>query len=84
VPTGWWRAGPDDPEGRLPQRFGSQEAGQLRVTHDLTHEGIAQLVGASRERVNKTLADFAARGWLRPEGKSVLIIEPGRLARRAR
>lgn len=69
---------------QLAQRFGSQEAGMLRVTHDLTQEEIAQLVGASRETVNKALADFAQRGWLRLEGKSVLILEPERLARRAR
>jgi CRP-like cAMP-binding protein len=69
---------------QLAQRFGIQEAGMLRVTHDLTQEEIAQLVGASRETVNKALADFAHRGWLRLEGKSVLILEPERLARRAR
>jgi CRP-like cAMP-binding protein len=69
---------------QLAQRFGSQEAGMLRVTHDLTQEEIAQLVGASRETVNKALADFAHRGWLRLEGKSVLILEPDRPARRAR
>ncbi|HEX9339377.1 MAG TPA: Crp/Fnr family transcriptional regulator [Pseudonocardiaceae bacterium] len=66
------------------QRFGNQEAGLLRVTHDLTQEEIAQFVGASRETVNKALADFAHRGWLRLEGKSVLILDPERLARRAR
>ena len=65
-------------------RFGTRDGGVLRVTHDLTQEEIAQLVGASRETVNKALADFAARGWLRLEGKSVLILEPDRLARRAR
>jgi CRP-like cAMP-binding protein len=69
---------------QLAQRFGSNEAGMLRVTHDLTQEEIAQLVGASRETVNKALADFAHRGWLRLEGKSVLILEPERMARRAR
>ena len=67
---------------QLARQFGSQEAGLLRVTHDLTQEEIAQLVGASRETVNKALADFAHRGWLRLEGKSVLILEPERLARR--
>ena len=39
--------------------------------HDMTQEELAQLVGASRETVNKALADFAHRGWLRLEGKSV-------------
>lgn len=69
---------------QLAQRFGTQEGGALRVTHDLTQEEIAQLVGASRETVNKALADFAHRGWLRLEGKSVLISDSERLARRAR
>ncbi|GAB2665405.1 cAMP-activated global transcriptional regulator CRP [Gordonia jinhuaensis] len=69
---------------QLAQRFGTQENGALRVTHDLTQEEIAQLVGASRETVNKALADFAQRGWIRLEGKSVLIADSERLARRAR
>ena len=68
----------------LAQRFGHQEGGALRVTHDLTQEEIAQLVGASRETVNKALADFAHRGWIRLEGKSVLIQDSERLARLAR
>jgi CRP-like cAMP-binding protein len=69
---------------QLAQRFGSLEGGQLRVTHDLTQEELAQLVGASRETVNKALADFASRGWLRLEGKSVVILDRERLAKRAR
>ena len=69
---------------QLAQRFGSIDNGQLRVTHDLTQEELAQLVGASRETVNKALADFASRGWLRLEGKSVVILDRERLARRSR
>ena len=69
---------------QLAQRFGTQEGDALRVTHDLTQEEIAQLVGASRETVNKALADFSQRGWIRVEGKSVLILDPERLAKRAR
>ncbi|MEX3504070.1 CRP-like cAMP-activated global transcriptional regulator GlxR [Corynebacterium sp. LK2510] len=69
---------------QLANRFGSQEGGALRVNHDLTQEEIAQLVGASRETVNKALATFAQRGWIRLEGKSVLIVDTEHLARRAR
>jgi CRP-like cAMP-binding protein len=65
-------------------RFGTRDGGVLRVTHDLTQEELTQLVGASRETVNKALADFASRGWLRLDGKSVIILDPERLARRAR
>ncbi|MCV7282144.1 Crp/Fnr family transcriptional regulator [Mycolicibacterium flavescens] len=67
----------------LAQRFGQQEGAGLRVAHDLTQEELAQLVGASRETVNKALADFAHRGWLRIDGKSVLIKNLEKLARRA-
>ena len=65
-------------------RFGTRDGGVLRVSHDLTQEELAQLVGASRETVNKALADFASRGWLRLDGKTVIIMDPERLARRAR
>ena len=69
---------------QLANRFGTQEGGALRVNHDLTQEEIAQLVGASRETVNKALATFMHRGWIKLEGKSVLIVDTEHLARRAR
>jgi CRP-like cAMP-binding protein len=66
------------------QQFGIPEGAALRVTLDLTQAEIAQLIGSSRETVNKTLSDFTNRGWIRPDGNSILICEPERLARRAR
>jgi CRP/FNR family transcriptional regulator len=68
----------------LADRFGTSEDGGLRVHHDLTQEELAQLVGASRETVNKALSEFANRGWLRIEGRTVLLLEPDRLSRRSR
>src|SRR4051795_4817149 len=68
----------------LAERFGDEEADGVRVHHDLTQEELAQLVGASRETVNKALADFASRGWLRLEPRSVVIMDLERLSRRAR
>ncbi len=68
----------------LAERFGTQEAGGTRVHHDLTQEELAQLVGASRETVNKALADFASRGWMRVDSRAVTILDAERLARRAR
>jgi CRP/FNR family transcriptional regulator len=67
----------------LADRFGEEQEDGLQVHHDLTQEELAQLVGASRETVNKALADFAARGWLQLSAKSVLILDPERLAKRA-
>jgi CRP/FNR family transcriptional regulator, cyclic AMP receptor protein len=68
----------------LAERFGEQDRDGLHVHHDLTQEELAQLVGASRETVNKALADFAARGWLQISARSVLILDIDRLRRRAR
>ena len=67
----------------LADRFGAVRDEGLQVNHDLTQEELAQLVGASRETVNKALADFAARGWLQLSAKSVLLIEPDRLRKRS-
>jgi len=67
----------------LSTRFGVQTADGLHVRHDLTQEELAQLVGASRETVNKALADFVSRGWVRLEARAVVIRDVDRLARRA-
>ena len=68
----------------LADRFGRSADDGVHVHHDLTQEELAQLVGASRETVNKALADFASRGWLRLEPRSVVIMDVERLGRRAR
>ena len=68
----------------LAHRFGRPVDEGVMVSHDLTQEELAQLVGASRETVNKALADFATRGWLRLEARAVLLQDVERLKRRAR
>ena len=68
----------------LSQRFGQPVGDGVLVAHELTQEELAQLVGASRETVNKALADFAGRGWLRLEARAVTILDVDRLQRRAR
>lgn len=68
----------------LADRFGESTVDGIRVSHGLTQEEIAQLVGASRETVNKALADFAARGWVRREGRAVVLVDLERMQRRAR
>lgn len=68
----------------LASRFGKEGDDGLHVHHDLTQEELAQLVGASRETVNKALAEFALRGWLRIEAKAVVLLDIERMRRRAR
>jgi CRP/FNR family cyclic AMP-dependent transcriptional regulator len=68
----------------LGERFGKQTDEGLFVHHDLTQEELAQLVGASRETVNKALADFAGRNWLKLDGRAVLITDFERLSKRGK
>lgn len=68
----------------LASRFGEPVEAGLKVPHDLTQEEMAQLVGSSRETVNKALMDFANRGWIAREGRSIIIYQPGMLIRRSR
>lgn len=68
----------------LAMRFGTNSGGPVRVEHHLTQKELAQLVGSSRETVNKALSDFTQRGWIRQQGKALIIDQPAKLARRAR
>lgn len=68
----------------LGERFGKKTDEGLFVHHDLTQEELAQLVGASRETVNKALADFAGRNWLKLDGRAVLITDFERLLKRSK
>lgn len=68
----------------LADKFGEPGPEGVLVHHDLTQEELAQLVGASRETVNKALADFTQRGWIEVDQRQVLLMDMERLARRAR
>ena len=57
-------------------------AKSVAIRHETTEN--AQLVGASRETVNKALADFAGRGWLKLDGRAVLITDLDRLSKRSK
>ena len=68
----------------LGSKFGEESPDGLLVSHDLTQEELAQLVGASRETVNKALADFSQRGWIRMEQRQVTLMDIDRLEQRSR
>lgn len=68
----------------LADKFGQPGPEGVLVHHDLTQEELAQLVGASRETVNKALADFTQRGWIVVDQREVVLLDMERLARRAR
>ncbi|MEX5308798.1 Crp/Fnr family transcriptional regulator [Kocuria sp. CPCC 205297] len=68
----------------LADRFGRPATDGILVSHELTQEELAQLVGASRETVNKALAEFVQRGWIRLEARAVVILDLQRLKQRSR
>jgi len=69
---------------QLGERFGTKKDDGFHVNHELTQEELAQLVGASRETVNKALADFATRGWIRLEPRAVIVLDYERLVKRGK
>jgi CRP-like cAMP-binding protein len=56
--------------------------GAVRVAVPITQEELAQMVGASRESVNKALGSFMDRGWVALEGRHYVIADADALRRR--
>lgn len=56
-----------------------EQNGQLVIEQRLTHQDIANMVGASREMVSRILKDLQTDGYLRIEDKQIIIakILPG-------
>jgi CRP/FNR family transcriptional regulator, cyclic AMP receptor protein len=50
-----------------------EEKGEIRVKLTLTHEEIAQMIGASRETVTRLFADFKKRKLLEIKGSTLVI-----------
>lgn len=67
----------------LAGRFGQPTASGLLVEHGLSQRQLAEMVGTSRESLNRQLHGFAERGWLVAGRGLVVIRDPDRLARRA-
>lgn len=47
--------------------------GEIRLTVTLTHEEIAQIIGASRETVTRLFSDFKKKQFLQVKGSTVVI-----------
>ena len=48
----------------------------LRIALHMTHEEIAQSIGASRESVSRILSDWKHRGVIRSSGGAITILQP--------
>ncbi len=52
-------------------------------TRPLTHQMIAQMIGASRETVSRALRDFEAAGWIEVERRRIRVRDRAALTARA-
>ncbi len=57
----------------LIKQVSAQQEAELQVPHDLTQEELAELVGSCPETVHKALMDFANRGWIAREVRTIII-----------
>ncbi|MCK2240992.1 MULTISPECIES: Crp/Fnr family transcriptional regulator [unclassified Crossiella] len=69
---------------RLARRYGVRQGESVTFQHHMDQIELADLIGASREGVNKAIAEFVARGWIQSIPKGVCLLRPAALARRAR
>ncbi|HEY3503873.1 MAG TPA: Crp/Fnr family transcriptional regulator [Actinocatenispora sp.] len=53
------------------------------VTVELNQSQLAEMAGGSRQSVNQAIGTFAGRGWLRTEGRRIVITDLPALRRRA-
>jgi len=63
----------------LAATFGSQERDGVRIDLPITHENLAEMVGATRERVSKAMAAFMAEGLITYSRQSITICDRARL-----
>ena len=53
------------------------------IEKSLTHQTIAQMIGASRETVSRALKDFQDAGWVSVVRRRITLSDPEALRRRA-
>jgi CRP/FNR family transcriptional regulator, cyclic AMP receptor protein len=61
----------------------SDESGSPTVEKSLTHQTIAQMIGASRETVSRAMKEFQDAGSIRVERRRITLVDRPALERRA-
>ena len=60
------------------------QAGESKtIEKPLTHQTIAQMIGASRETVSRAMRDFQDEGWIAVEHRRITLANPDALKNRA-
>lgn len=66
----------------LAAQHGEQGDDGCRISVPITQEELAQMVGASRESVNKAVGSFMDRGWVALDGRHYVVIDEESLRKR--
>ena len=61
----------------------AEESGSNVIEKSLTHQTIAQMIGASRETVSRAMKDFQDAGWINVERRRIAIADRSALEQRA-
>jgi CRP/FNR family transcriptional regulator, cyclic AMP receptor protein len=61
----------------------ASEAGSNAIEKALTHQTIAQMIGASRETVSRAMKDFQDAGWITVERRRIELANRAALEQRA-
>ena len=59
------------------------EAGSELIDKPLTHQTIANVIGASRETVSRSMRDFVKAGWIATERRRIRLIDRSALEKRS-
>ena len=61
----------------------SEEGGSETIEKPLTHQTIAQMIGASRETVSRAMREFQDQGWIGVERRKIRVADREGLKKRA-
>ena len=67
----------------LSRSYGIEEGQEIRIGLQLAQEDLAQLVGASRQRVNQELKELEREGALRIEPTRIVVLSREKLVHAA-
>ena len=66
----------------LAEEYGVDTGQGIRINVKLTQQELASMIGATRESTNKVLRNFHARGLIRIDGQTLLVLRPDLLRQR--
>ncbi len=80
-----------DLKGRLAQLLlnlgsvcGTERSGRISIEKKFTHQDLADMIGATRQRVTETLNEFSREGLIQVAEKTISLLDPDRLSEKTR